>query len=350
MQKIKTRLLMKQGSILAYSLIVVSVMIVIATSISAVTVIEKKGAVSTDSSVQAYQTADSGVQLAIKKINKKISLQEEGDHISSIFTCGNYKFQDAGAGEYELSFFSDEEGTAQITDCNNTNINQIQSIKSVGEYKDTVRAVQVSIAGPCPICSEDCNYNGDTYPTVLIGTQCWFAENLRTTKDPNGNPTTNPRICYDDGALHQDTNCNETKIVNGITMTYGGIYDWATAMNLPAACNDYATRSINCPNIITAKWQGICPRGWHIPSNGEWATLTNSRTHIPSEFGRILAGYYNSNGLPRFDRRDSEGFFLFSDELGANSYFFLHLFSDYTFSQFSYSKSAGSSVRCLKNN
>ncbi|HOX10615.1 MAG TPA: FISUMP domain-containing protein [Candidatus Moranbacteria bacterium] len=349
MQKIKTRLLMKQGSILAYSLIVVSVMIVIATSISAVTVIEKKGAVSTDSSVQAYQTADSGVQLAIKKINKKISLQEEGDHISSIFTCGNYKFQDAGAGEYELSFFSDEEGTAQITDCNNTNINQIQSIKSVGEYKDTVRAVQVSIAGPCPICSEDCNYNGDTYPTVLIGTQCWFAENLRTTKDPNGNPTTNPRICYDDGALHQDTNCNETKIVNGITMTYGGIYDWATAMNLPAACNTTVCQGSN-PNPTPAELQGICPRGWHIPRRSEWQTLANLGT-VPSAFGRILAGYYNSNGFPRFSLRDSDGFFLSSDEFSDIGNFYAILKSDFTVdNRLQYSKTMGSSVRCLKNN
>lgn len=139
----------KKASILAYSLIVVSVMIVIATSISVVTVIEKKGAVSTDASVQAYQTADSGVQMAIKEINKIISTgNSSSTSIGSVFAnCVDPNSADgsifAGA-EYKLSFFSDEEGNTPIG-CSAT-IDQIQSIKSVGTYKDTVRAVQVAVA------------------------------------------------------------------------------------------------------------------------------------------------------------------------------------------------------------
>jgi|GEM_PF-6895243 len=142
----------KKASILAYSLIVISVMIVIVTSISVVSVIEKKGAVSTDASVQAYQTADSGVQIAIKKINKVITENAAGStSIGSVFTdCGDYKFQDAGAGEYRLSFFDNEEGTGPSLGCG-AKIEDIQNIKSVGEYKDTVRAVQVAVAATSAI-------------------------------------------------------------------------------------------------------------------------------------------------------------------------------------------------------
>ena len=139
-----------KGSILAYSLIIISVMIIIVSSVSVVTVIEKKSAVSTDSSVQAYQTADSGVQMAIKEINKIISTgNSSSTSIGSVFAnCVDPNSADgsifAGA-EYKLSFFSDEEGNTPIG-CSAT-IDQIQSIKSVGTYKDTVRAVQVAVAG-----------------------------------------------------------------------------------------------------------------------------------------------------------------------------------------------------------
>ena len=151
----------KKGSILAYSLIVVSVMIAIVASLSVVTVIEKKGAVSTDSSVQAYQVADSGVQLAIKKINKIIS-DDKADEtkIEDLFTdCGNFGFTDGGAGKYKLAFFDNEGGTGTALGCNVT-IDKIRNIKSVGEYKDTVRAVQVAVAATTTLSSKVCQCGG----------------------------------------------------------------------------------------------------------------------------------------------------------------------------------------------
>lgn len=140
MQKIK-------GSILAYSLIILAMMIAIVTTMSVATVIEKKSASSTDFSVQAYQTADSGVQLSIKKINGNSS-----GTLASVFgSCNSGVVQnvnDAGAGLYDLSFYSDDkitDDTTLIKDCN-TLASTIRSIKSVGKFKDTVRAVQVAVA------------------------------------------------------------------------------------------------------------------------------------------------------------------------------------------------------------
>jgi uncharacterized protein (TIGR02145 family) len=89
-------------------------------------------------------------------------------------------------------------------------------------------------------------YAGQTYKTVVIGTQTWMAENL--------NYNAAGSKCY---FINSESNC-------GI---YGRLYDWATAMALPSSCN-----STSCPEI-GAKHQGVCPSGWHIPKAWEWETL-----------------------------------------------------------------------------
>jgi uncharacterized protein (TIGR02145 family) len=89
-------------------------------------------------------------------------------------------------------------------------------------------------------------YQGQTYKTVKIGTQTWMAENL------NYNVTGSK--CYN----NINSNCD----------IYGRLYDWATAMALASTCN-----SNSCS--VSAKHKGICPSGWHIPSNAEWDVLIN---------------------------------------------------------------------------
>lgn len=91
-------------------------------------------------------------------------------------------------------------------------------------------------------------YGSQTYNTIQIGTQCWFKENLNigvevadVTQETNN--STVEKTCY-----------NST---TGQCSIYGGIYNWDEAMN-------YGTNP-----------QGICPTGWHIPTQTEWLTLTN---------------------------------------------------------------------------
>lgn len=83
--------------------------------------------------------------------------------------------------------------------------------------------------------------DGNVYHTVEIGDQLWMKENLRVTKSPYGLPITS--YCYGDDI--------------GYEPTYGRLYTWEDAMN----------------GSVTEMAQGICPDGWHIPSDAEWKTL-----------------------------------------------------------------------------
>jgi len=87
------------------------------------------------------------------------------------------------------------------------------------------------------------------YPYVTIGTQTWMAENL--------NYNASGSKCGDGNYL-SDAN-------TATCDTYGRLYDWATAMN------NSASSSAN-----PSGRQGVCPSGWHIPSNAEWNALMKS--------------------------------------------------------------------------
>ena len=111
---------------------------------------------------------------------------------------------------------------------------------------------------------------GQTYKTVVIGTQTWMAENL--------NWETGESWCYN----NEDSNCE----------TYGRLYNWATAMALPASCN-----SSLCESQVNTPHRGICPDGFHIPTDANWnelfifldGTLTGS-TNLNNNYTSLRAG------------------------------------------------------------
>jgi uncharacterized protein (TIGR02145 family) len=92
--------------------------------------------------------------------------------------------------------------------------------------------------------------DGKVYSTVLIGTQCWMAENLNIGVRKNGNT-----ILTDDDVIEKYC-YNDTEVSCDI---YGGLYLWAEAMQY---------------NIYDEGGQGICPNGWHFPGDAEWTTMT----------------------------------------------------------------------------
>ena len=115
-------------------------------------------------------------------------------------------------------------------------------------------------------CGDPVSYQGYDYATVLIGDQCWFAENLRNENYENGeiiasnlsdeewlSSTVGAIAVYGDGIANCDESspdgdaCDESWALN----EYGRLYNW------------YAVEDP----------RGLCPSGWSVPSDAEWMTL-----------------------------------------------------------------------------
>lgn len=93
---------------------------------------------------------------------------------------------------------------------------------------------------------------GNNYQTIIIGSQEWMAENLRTTTYANGDPIPNET----DGIQWQSLTTgawvhynNESQYEN----PYGNLYNWYTVVDP----------------------RNVCPTGWHVPSDDEWTVLTD---------------------------------------------------------------------------
>jgi uncharacterized protein (TIGR02145 family) len=118
--------------------------------------------------------------------------------------------------------------------------------------------------------SSDCGvieYEGQTYQTVMIGEQCWMAENLNVGTRINSNADQNSqgviqKYCYDD----LESNCD----------IYGGLYQ------------------INAATRWTS--QGICPNGWHIPLDEEFWELEYYATQ---DYSGLACSLNQTSLLPR---------------------------------------------------
>ncbi|MFC2135335.1 FISUMP domain-containing protein [Bacteroidota bacterium] len=184
-------------------------------------------------------------------------------------------------------------------------------------------------------------YEGKTYHTILIGSQCWLKENLdvgtmlnsNTSGDNQTNNGVKEKYCYD----NNPANCT----------TYGGFYQWDEAMQ-------YST---------TQGTRGICPSGWHIPTYAELQTLesfvndeakklleigeSGSATN-ETGFSALLSGYRGSNG--NFYNTGTETFFWSSTQSSTFSSYYLKIINNLSDIELNYFyKEYGYSVRCLKD-
>ena len=89
--------------------------------------------------------------------------------------------------------------------------------------------------------------DGNSYKIVKIGDQWWMRENLKTTRYADG--TEIPGVyAYENDESHAED--------------YGRLYTWEGVMNGAASSN-----------ANTSGVQGVCPAGWHVPSDEEWKQL-----------------------------------------------------------------------------
>lgn len=224
----------------------------------------------------------------------------------------------------------------------------------------------------CPATPTLTDYDGNVYNTVKIGSQCWMKENLRTTHYANGGSIelgsdTSSTIAY---RYYPGENSNNVSV-------YGYLYNWSAVMH------GSSSSSTNPSGV-----QGICPNGWHVPSEAEWTQLINyvsSQSQFwcdnnSENIAKALAansGWQTGGTYPfpcavgnNLANNNSTGFSILPS--GRNGV--LHLMGAYAYfwsaSQYSYSNatsclylqtifstiipyvsnpSEGYSVRCLKN-
>lgn len=112
----------------------------------------------------------------------------------------------------------------------------------------------------------DNDYEGNEYPTTLIKDQCWMATSLRTKQrvsdggciNGGGEPPCAPASKDDKGQGRSCFDNDEANCSSGPEFR-GSLYTWDAAMD---GSNDEGAR-------------GLCPVGWHIPTDKEWSNLEN---------------------------------------------------------------------------
>jgi len=147
--------------------------------------------------------------------------------------------------------------------------------------------------------------DGQVYPIVQLGSQCWFAANLNygimsNSSDPQTDNCTNDKYCLN----NSEANC----------MLYGGLYQWDEMMRHGPAMDGH---------------QGLCPPGWHVPDNAEWAVLfdfyggqseagTSLKIPGPGSFNTLLGGvlYQDHTAWSYYLPDFTATFFWTSDPVG----------------------------------
>ncbi len=178
--------------------------------------------------------------------------------------------------------------------------------------------------------------DGNTYNTIKIGSQCWFKKNLEVLSYSDGSS-----IVSDWWYYNNDSNLNSV---------FGKLYDWHAVNNS----------------------HGLCPIGWHVPSDAEWTTLTNflggetvaggalksitgwGSTNVgatnSSGFTALPGGYRRSGSTVTFYGAGSGGNWWTSTEdvLGTSYYRYLGYDNSAVFIS-TWNMDHALSIRCLQN-
>ncbi len=170
----------------------------------------------------------------------------QGSVVSGVFADIDW-----GADDYFLKVAMDVAGGSNYVDMGTTQLLSVPySLYTSSIYvhysNDTLyigdQYVVISGGGPAPGTVTD--YDGNVYETIEIGTQTWMKQNLRSLHYADGS-TIDGVYAYDD---------NEANVSD-----YGRLYTWNAVMKLGKSTTNRA--------------QGVCPDGWHVPSEAEAVTL-----------------------------------------------------------------------------
>ncbi|MCL2290652.1 MAG: fibrobacter succinogenes major paralogous domain-containing protein [Bacteroidetes bacterium] len=213
--------------------------------------------------------------------------------------------------------------------------------------------------------------DGNTYLTLRYGRRVWMIENLRVTHFADGTPVegrAGGANSDSDGPVYFHSAFHTPHLRDP---NFGFLYNWAAA----ARAKDCEIRLVMLP---FSHHQGICPDGWHLPSTGEWGELiahcggfenagavmktstwaeSINTTSNPSRFSIEPAGWYYYDADRSFRGVFSSARFWTNTQAGGccltegevHSFGMVLLSDIQSFYSLSMLKSAGYSVRCVKN-
>ncbi len=222
-------------------------------------------------------------------------------------------------------------------------------IDSESERSNPTNGKTFAIFNPTVSYGTMTDQDGNVYKTVIIGSQTWMAENLRTTKYSDGKaiPNVTDNEIWNNQTTGAYCNYNNTSSTGNIA-TYGRLYNW------------HAVRSGK-----------LSPPGWRIPNNADWKTLIDYLGGNEAAAGKLketgdshwagsssdvtnISGFTALPGGIRY----YDGFYGFSDEgtwwsdsedLASGLAYYQNIFSwSNGVRQHYHSKITGMSVRCVQ--
>lgn len=136
--------------------------------------------------------------------------------------------------------------------------------------------------------------DNQVYKTVEINGKTWMAQNLNFHEYTTG-------VAEDDSLVHNLKNASRCY---GDSSVYcdvcGRLYHWQAVMNI-----DFSLDSATKLSLFKTQHQGVCPNGWHIPSEEEWMALDPQSSDFNKE-NNLTALSYAATGW-NYDYRDSLG-------------------------------------------
>lgn len=202
--------------------------------------------------------------------------------------------------------------------------------------------------------------DGNVYRSVKIGDQVWMAENLRYLPRVIGADSGSFSYPYFYVYGYNGRDVEAAKASSNYKR-YGVLYNWPAAI-------------MGAPVIgeIPDRIQGICPDGWHLPSDAEWTKLTdflggrdvaggkikltdttlwkapNDGATNESRFSALPAGFRQGNGTFA-DLYSSAYWWSSTDNGGPNAWFRNVYYANPQVYRIDFFKNAGFCVRCIKD-
>jgi len=168
-----------------------------------------------------------------------------------------------------VSAFTNDAGYVTASQCDGLDIcalanlatslqQQIEDIQaqldSVGFIIDTAITHTTFSCGTSTVTDID----GNVYNTVQIGNQCWMKENLRTTHYSDSTSIPEGTTLSSTEPYYYDNSNSEIPLLER-----GYLYNWSAVMH-----------GTDGSSTNPSRVQGVCPTGWHVPSDAEWSQLT----------------------------------------------------------------------------